>query len=405
MSTTHAEVLSQSALIGIGKDIERLDVLSSEVNQISQDMKLGDESNKLSLPALRREVLKAHNLSVELENERETAMGLDFVSPDEAKDIMEVAAARQFIAEPFLRSYNLEVVANRIAKVARSTLTGPALDACNQLQSEVSDLRKRFHANFWSLPDLGMTAQQWENLDDSMRKKLRPAGRPGMPLECRVLQNNAEMASLMDSIKKMSNGTIQSVEQAIEGAALSNRGRPTVSPLVKLDRRLSNLRKELNEVLASSDEVVVREKGVPGRLPATRQERVEKILTRIHDLEVEITQAEAGLSGVEWERRKLERLRAKHRDMALMEADAKGREQIGILMEILKNEQDQLQVIKAIHELDDEAKETPTHQVNPKATRDRILRLRMSNSLTEAQLAIIDQFEEEMRTAKVVRAR
>ena len=405
MSTTHDTVLSQQALTELNKDIQRLDDLSGEVSQISKAMSLADESPVMSLTALRRELLKAQTQATEMVGEYEGALGLDFVSADEAIGIQAVADTRQLVAEPFLRAYNLEVVANRIMKVAQKTVSGPALANSQQLQSEVSDLRKRFHAGFWSLPDLGMTAEQWEEMPEQMRKKLRPAGRPGMPLECRMLQNKADMESFLAAAVKASGGEIKTVEQAIEGAELSNRGRPMVSALVKLDRRLANLKKELTEVMSAPEEVIVREKGVPGRLPATRHERVEKLLNRIRDLEIEIGQAEASLEGVDWERRKLERLRAKHRDMALMEADSKGSEQIAILMEILKNEQEQLHIITAIHELDENAKETPTHQINPKATRDRIYRLRMSNRLNEIQLEMLAKFEDEMRTAKVVRAR
>ena len=405
MSTTHDCVLSPEAREELNKDIQRLDVLSEEVGQISKAMSLADEPPVMSLTALRREILKANNLANEMSGEYESALGLDFVSAEEAKGIQAVASTRQMIAEPFLRAYNLEVIANRIVKAAQKTVTGPALAGSQQLQSEVSDLRKRFHASFWSLPDLGMTSEQWEAMPEQMRKKLRPAGRPSMPLECRMLQNQADMKVLLEAAMKASNGEINSVEKAIEGAELSNRGRPMVSPLVKLDRRLASLKKELSEVMHAPEEVIVREKGLPGRLPATRHERVEKLLNRIRDLEVEIGNAEAGLEGVDWERRKLEKLRAKHRDMALMEAESKGAEQVSILMEILKNEQEQLHIITTIHELDENAKETPTHQVNPKATRDRIMRLRMSNRLNEMQLKMLENFEEEMRTAKVVRAR
>ncbi len=405
MSTTHDCVLSPEAREELNKDIQRLDVLSEEVGQISKAMSLADEAPVMSLTALRREILKANTLANEMSGEYESALGLDFVSAEEAKGIQAVANTRQMIAEPFLRAYNLEVIANRIMKAAQKTVNGPALAGSQQLQSEVSDLRKRFHASFWSMPDLGMTSEQWETMPEQMRKKLRPAGRPSMSLECRMLQNQADMSALLEAAMKASNGEINSVEKAIEGAELSNRGRPMVSPLVKLDRRLANLKKELSEVMHAPEEVIVREKGLPGRLPATRHERVEKLLNRIRDLEVEIGHAEAGLEGVEWERRKLEKLRAKHRDMALMEAESKGAEQVAILMEILKNEQEQLHIITAIHELDEHAKETPTHQVNPKATRDRIMRLRMSNRLNEMQLKMLENFEEEMRTAKVVRAR
>jgi hypothetical protein len=398
--------LSHPTLSGLDSLNADLEVLSTEVDRVYSSLGIKADTLGLTLDAIRREILKCVIHAKEIEDERESGMGLDFVSDEEAALIVDVADARKLVGEPYLAAYSLEVKSNRILRAVRESISGSALNASVNLHARVSDNRKAFHAMFWSLPDIGMTFGQWDEMPEAMRKKLRPAGRPSMPLECRFLQNETEMAQLMVQLVDTSDGELTTVKQAIEGIELSKRGRPSVSPLSKLDRGLTNARKDLEALIASPIEAVPeREKGTPGRMPATHSEKMEKMLNKIHDLELMITEAEIGLSGVEVPRRKLEKLRARHREMVLMESDSTGSEQARLLFETLKNEQEQVRIVGMIYELDPTAKETPTHQVNPKTTRDRINRLRLSGRLRESESEILSAIEESLRNTKVMRAR
>jgi hypothetical protein len=398
--------LSHPSLSGLDSLNAGLNGLSAEVDRVYSSLGIKADVSGLTLEAIRREILKCVIQAKEIEDERESAMGLDFVSDEEAALILEVAEARKLVGEPYLAAYNLEVKSNRILRAVRESISGSALQASISLHARVSDNRKAFHAMFWSLPDIGMTFSQWDEMHEATRKKLRPAGRPSMPLECRFLQNEAELAQLMAQLVVSSDGELTTTEQAIDGIELSKRGRPSVTPLSKLDRSLANARKDLESLISSPIEVVPeREKGTPGRTPATHSEKMEKMLNKIHDLEVMIAEAESGLSGVDVPRRKLEKLRARHRDMVLMESSSQGSEQAHLLFETLKNEKEQVRIIGMIYELDPSAKETPTHQVNPKTTRDRINRLRLSGRLRESESEILSAIEESLRSTKVMRAR
>lgn len=406
MRFTQEHVAKHPSLTDFAPATKNLSRLEAEVTAIYSQMDIEPEEAKMTLEALRREALKCHNTGLELKNEYEMTLGLDFVAGDEADKVMEVASARQLVAEPYLKAYNLEIISNRILRAVRSGSNNTAVTATRKLHNEVVGCRKSLHVMFYSLPDLGMTFDQWYGMAEPMRKKLRKAGRPGMPLECRLMQVAADEKSLMSKIVKESDGKIDTLDKAIEGVSLSNRGRPAASPLNKLDRRLANLRKDLEALIASPDEPLPqREQGTPGRLPATRAEKIDKMLDRIKDVEALILAEESELQGVEKPRRELEKLRAAHRDLVGMESTVKGKELTHLLLSTLKNEEDQLEIVQKIYELDPNAKETPTHQVNPKATRDRINRLRMSGDLDEAELKVLDHIEESMRNTKVIRAR
>lgn len=388
-------------LDALNTDLVRLE---GEVSQIYSSMNLGSDDKELSVLALRREVLKADSARKEMDAEREAALGLDFVSDSDRKAIMDVANVREHVADFFLRSYELEIKANRILRVARQNLRGPALDSSKEMKNEVSGLRRQYHELFYSLPDLGMTFEQWNSLDEIERRKLRPSGRPPMPLECRYIKINEETEQLMERLSAKSKGEFNTVDKAIDGVELSNRGRPAISPLGKLDRALTDLRRLLAAAMTMEDPEVP-EAPRPGRQPLTRAKRVERLLKKINDVEAKIAAEESQLEGVELLRRQLEVMRTKHREMVMLENSTSGKEQADLLLAILSNESNQIELIKAIYELDPQATETPTHQVNPRATRDRINRLQINGRLKEGERKILEALEEKMRTDKVVRAR
>lgn len=378
----------------------------AEVRDLYNAMDFKSDFSAMSLEALRRELLKTtHNVHA-MRGELQLTLGLDLVPSEEREAIQEVAEARNMVAYPFLEAYQLEVLAKRMVRALEEAGGSPALQEAKRLHAETLDTRRALHTIFWSLPDLGMTFAQWESMNEAMRRKVRPAGRPGMPLECRLIQAEQDEMELFAEIQKKSGGEFDSIESAIEGVSLSNRGRPGVSPLAKLDRNLLKLQKDLDELLDIEEEPSIeRPKGVPGRNPSTVSEKIEKILNKIRDIQVQIQDAESKLFGVEVPRRKLEKLRAEHRDLVLLEAKSNGQEQYRLLLNILENERKQLEVISEIHELDKNAKETPAHQVNPKDTRERIDRLRMMGQMDAEGKRILEEFEESVKNSRVLRAR
>lgn len=378
--------------------------LEDEVSQIYDTLNIASDDKELTVLALRREILKSENARKEMKGEREAALGLEFVSDEDRKAIMDVVNARQYVAEPFLRAYDLEVKANRILRVARQKLRGPALDSSKELKSEVSALRRQYHELFFALPDLGMTFEQWGSMDENERRKLRPSGRPPMPLECRYIQNKVVSDQLLKRLSFKSKGKYSTVEQAIDGVTLSNRGRPSITPLGKLDRNLTDLRRMLSQAM-TMPEPEMPEKPRPGRQPLTRAKRIKGLLAKISDVEAKIAAEESQLEGVDLLRRQLEVMRAKHREMVMLESITSGKEQADLLLAILTNESNQIEMIKAIYELDPDATETPTHQVNPRATRDRINRLHINGRLKDSERQILEALEEKMFNTKVVRAR
>lgn len=404
MSTIESIAEVAPALADFAPVCKDLENLSVSVNQIYSNLKLESDEKGQTLESLRREMLKANTLSNELKDEYNMSLGLDFVSESEAKPLVEVAQVRQKVATPYLEAYNLEVVSNRILRAVRDSLADPAVAAAESIHAEVSECRRSLHVMFYSLPDLGMTFHEWNSLEESVRKEMRPAGRPGMPVECRIEKNQKEMDALMARIKTESGGQLETVEQAIEGVALSNRGRPSISPLAALDRKLINLRKDLESVKNAPEEAID-PTPKPGRQKATKQQKIAKILNSIEAIEASIANAESELRGVEVLRRKLEKLRITHRDLAMMESSVTGREQVTLLMDILKNEDKQIDTINKIYAMDPEANETSTHQVNPKHTRERINRLKLHGKLREGQLEIVNQLEDKLRSTKVMRAR
>jgi hypothetical protein len=95
---------------------------------------------------------------------------------------------------------------------------------------------------------------------------------------------------------------------------------------------------------------------------------------------------ENGLEGVDLQRRTLEKLRAKHRAIAVAEVKAVGQEQAQLLLSLLRNENEQREVALEIRRLDPEARLSLTQKINPTQTRKRFERLAMNGRLKEEEL-------------------
>jgi len=362
------------------------------------------DSSAKDIQSVRRDLLKAHNKANELRADYEGRLGLEFVSDEEAEKIREVAEARKIATDDYFRVYQLETGLSRTSREFASVIKGAALNKLSSLMSEIKEVRQGLFDLYWALPDLGMTFAEWDSLSTLARRGMRKTGRPPLPLECQIELADMAVASLLEDVKRMSGGELNTLEVALQGVALSASGRPAISPIGKDERLIGKLKRELEaldpDAFPSKEEVAKQP-----RLGDTYEMRSNRILGKIADVQARVNAAEAELVGAEKHRRELEKLRARHRDLVLMEVDTQGEEQAKFLLDILLNEQAQQEVFSKIYEFDPNATEVLTHKVNPRATKNRINQLRMNGRLKESEMKILETIERNIVGSRTIRSR
>ncbi|MDT8924954.1 hypothetical protein RBE51_19385 [Pseudomonas taiwanensis] len=355
----------------------------------------GKELAAKDIQFVRRDLLKAHNKVVELETLYVETLGLDFVSEDEAPLITQVADDRKVATDDYFRALQLESRLQSAYREFSSQMTPASLAPLSSKLEDIKVIRQGLFALYWALPDLGMTYDEWNSLSPLARRGLRPMGRPALPLECKITQANLERDALLAEVDRQSGGELNTLEKAVEGVVLSAAGRPSISPIGKDERAIGKLKRDL-AALKPEDFPSPEEVAKQPRLGDTYDMRVTRIKGKIADLEARVRAAEDELTGVDKLRRQFEKLRARHRDLVLAEANTSGKEQASLLLETLQNEYSQQVVFEQIHQLDPNAKETLTHKVNPRETKSRIARLKMNGQLDRAEQLILQQIAEKI---------
>lgn len=378
-------------------DLSRLEALFDDMQtnlpQAPKGAKLGAEEKKARLLKARRELLKVNTKLNGFTESYNDLMGLDFVEADEAEAILEVANLRREATDDYYRAYCLQNSISRITREFAPVLKGQLLSKITSLSDQAADVRKGLFQLYWALPDLGMTLPEWESLTQVQRRSLRPTGRPSLPLECLITESQAQVETLMAEISDLSKGKIDTVEKALQGVELSTRGRPVISDIGKMERQAGRLRREMERLDPSEFPSEAEQKKNP-RLGDTYKMRTARLTARIEEIEDQIRIAESELEGVAVYRRELEKQRARHRDLVVMESKSSGDEQATLLLEILKNEVQQEETVEQIRKADPQATETLTHKVNPKETRDRLQRLEMNGRLNDGELMVLQEIKE-----------
>lgn len=352
----------------------------------------------------RRDLLKAHTALVDLTAEFENSLGLDFLSKAEADSVMEVVEVRKLATADYHRALKLENSLGRMAREFAPHLGKALLGKLTGLQAQAKEIRQGLFALYWALPDLGMTFSEWNALTVLQRREMRPAGRPALPLEAKIVEAQEKVDSLLMDCKVLSSGAIKNLEEALAGVKLSNRGRPAVSAIGKLERLVGRHKRDLERLNPADFPTAAQHLENP-RIGDTYKMRAERIMGRIEEAQAQIREMEDDLEGVAVYRRQLEKLRARHRDLALMESRVVGAEMKQVLLEILKNEEAQHQVIEKIHAMDSNATEANTHKVNPKETRDRIKRLELNGHLADSEVLVLNEIKRTMNESRTIRSR
>ena len=362
------------------------------------------ETSANDIQLARRNLLKASTALNDLVAEYNESLGLEFLTEAEAAAVNEVVEVRNLATADYHRAVKLE---NQLARMTREFaphLSKALLGKITALKGQVKEVRQGLFASYWALPDLGMTFNEWNGLSVLQRRQMRPAGRPALPLEARITEAKADVDRLLMDVKVLSSGAIKTLEEALSGVKLSARGRPAVSPIGKLERQVGRFKRELERLNPADFPSEAEYKANP-RIGDTFAMRANRIQGRIDDAKATIREMEDELEGVAVYRRTLEKLRARHRDLALMEPQVKGDEQAKVLLEILQNEEKQQGVIEAIHAMDPNATEASTHKVNPRETRERIKRLEMNGRLADSEMLVLSEIKRTMNESRTIRSR
>lgn len=357
---------------------QRLSTLGDDVDQMISSL-AGRVSPKTTLADARRDVLKA-NLELEgLKQLYDDTLGLDMVGPKARPALIAVTKVRDELGQLFHTfESRYEAVRDAIKQVT-GKVDQKHIDELTNLQSLLKQEGVKIQEMLNETPELGMTQDEWNDLTPAERRGLRNPGRPKPPIEAQIIKATKRVHDLVATVNMLSKGKIRTVEAATKGVELTRRGRPQISEVSKLDRKLAMLVKRLEDI---------------ARNPSKMQDlRKSRLIDQIESLRQEIEQHDKGLTGVEFHRRQLEKLRAKHRDLVVAEIGVTGKEQAALLLNTARNEAEQLVVIDKIRELDPDARITVTHKVNPAQTMDRFNRLRNNGLLKEAELAEVDEIE------------
>lgn len=389
--TQHKEASHlQNHLDKLGEIQPEIDVFLAQVAEIQTSKK---SYRKTPLQRIRREALKMSSRLEEFEKEYADSIALDFMSEDLHRPILDVVEARKMISVQYH-------ACNEALRKLRDCIKGLSGKSSSLVSSveEIEDTGKAVMRKILDLmldtPDLGMTFDEWLQLSPADLKQMRPRGRPRTPVEVEIFKAKDELNDMVEACSKMTEGELNTLDKVIDGVEPAPQGRPMISPMAKMYRELTNLTKDLQE-LTSGDVEITRFHDV----------KKERLIKKIDDLRNKMTREEAKLSPIEAKKWELERLRSDHRDMVVAEQRLLGYEQAEMLLEIIRNEDRQIDVVDTIRSMDPEIKLSLTHRVNPAETRQRFERIRENGRLREDQLDEVSKLQDRMENFANYRSR
>lgn len=348
-------------------------------------------SKKMPLDKMRRETLKLSQKLDELQENFDASLSLEFVEEDMHPEIMAVVEARREIAMDYFRCSSALKSLREMLK-GLSGKSSVLTERVNEINAVGKKVMRKLQVLVLDTPELGMTFAEWASLDDEEKKELRPQGRPRAPIEVEILQAESEIDYLVNLCSEATDGKLNTLDKVIDGVELSRQGRPQLSPLGRLNRKLINSLKRLESLM-------VEEKT---RFHDIKKNRLKDQIQALRD---EISHQESLLEGADVYKWELEQLRSDHRDMVVTEQTLKGEEQIAMLLEIMRNEDRQITVVDMIRDLDPSTNLTVTHRVNPAATRDRFERIRENGRLSSVEMQEVDEIEERLESYGRYRSR
>lgn len=354
------------------------------------DMNINSDLSAMTLAKARREALKLNMRLNELKTEYNQSISLEFVEKDMHSAVLDVADARNIISQAHFEC------ADRIKSLREyaKTLEQPSelASKANALSNQGKKVMRKIQDIILETPEVGMTFMEWEDMTAEDKKTMRPQGRPRAPIESEMMALKKGIDELVSVCIGLSDGKLNTLEKVLEGVKLSNQGRPQMSPLGKLSKQLSNSLKQLEEMMSEEK---------------TRFHEVkkERLLEKIGALREEIRQHESLLEGADVYKWELEQLRSEHRDMVVAEQGLKDQNQVQMILQILRNEDRQIDLVDMIRDLDPDTNITITHRVNPAATRDRFDRIRENGRLSDTQMAEVDKIEKRLESYGRYRSR
>lgn len=379
----HQTLLSDSEFAS--EIISRIANIDSDVSAFVTEHHIRDTSSRLvkaraeaaSVQRLKRRAINANSKLLSLQSSLDSQVDPLLLGQTLADKCLVTLDLRKRAAEIYVRCDDLARQLRDVRAGISSKGSSTLLEQFSILESEARSLLQRIGRVFYDLPDNGLTIEEWQTLDGEQRAMVRPIGRPALPEEVQILRLRRELSGIEEQLSRASGGTLTRIEEVLDEVEPSNRGRPLVSSLRRLDRELMAYRRKL-EKLTDSD----------GDASIAMQAR---LIGRIQQLSTQITEEEADLQGLDLLKRQLETIRAKHRCLTVTARGSTDRAKVEAMLELLRNEAAQQDVATQIIALSPNERVTLTHKVNPRDRNERNVKLIHSQFTTEEEKREIEQ--------------
>lgn len=379
----HQTLLSDSEFAS--EIISRIANIDSDVSAFVTEHHIRDTSSRLvkaraeaaSVQRLKRRAINANSKLLSLQSSLDSQVDPLLLGQTLADKCLVTLDLRKRAAEIYVRCDDLARQLRDVRAGISSKGSSTLLEQFSILESEARSLLQRIGRVFYDLPDNGLTIEEWQTLDGEQRAMVRPIGRPALPEEVQILRLRRELSGIEEQLSRASGGTLTRIEEVLDEVEPSNRGRPLVSSLRRLDRELMAYRRKL-EKLTDSD----------GNASISMQAR---LIGRIQQLSTQITEEEADLQGLDLLKRQLETIRAKHRCLTVTARSSTDRAKVEAMLELLRNEVAQQDVAMQIIALSPNERVTLTHKVNPRDRNERNVKLIHSQFTTEEEKREIEQ--------------
>lgn len=330
-------------------------------------------TKKTSLQRLKRKTFSVRKGLEELKTSVEMQMGLDLMAKAWGDRCRVTQALRERAAHVFLRVDDLA----RSLKSTGTSLAGKVspdvFEAEARQEKEAKRLRRVICQVFLDIPECGMTIQEWLDLSPADRQSLRAVGRPPVPDEVLIMRGERDLQALISLVTHKTNGAMATVEAIVADVTQASQGRPPVSDLARMDRRLMGYSMELQKL---EEDVFYSEEN---------NRKKDRLKQKINGLRGRIAAGEQALVGIEKLRRELEKVRSRHRDLSVAEVGSTARKNALIMLELMRNEVAQQEVASQILALNPQEPIALNHKVNPRVRHERFDKLRRNPYLTNAE--------------------
>lgn len=178
--------------------------------------------------------------------------------------------------------------------------------------------RSKMFAELADLPDLGMTQEEWDGLDDEFKSKR--LGRPRISVELQLVRAKdavSEMKSKIEALEDLEgieHKTDKQIIKAFEDKANKASGRPSRSNLEKLEAEIRRLQTLIAGFQEEAKTYVPRASG-RGRRSLHPLERAERHQEKVDVLKEQVRVLESKMTNMERMDRALKAMRKEYRDV------------------------------------------------------------------------------------------